>query len=164
MSTQDHVFWVRGASMFPTLRSGDKVIIKKYSVLDLNVRDIVVANINGRNICHRIIKKNIKSNSMEFTLKGDCRVGVELVQGGQVLGKAIAFERQGKICLLRFVNSKFYVWFAAFLAMTKAIIIKVFSLLYSFSLVRKLLRRYFSLRDIKFEIVLDDPLEISIDS
>jgi signal peptidase I len=88
---------VTGSSMFPTLLSGDKVLVKKSPPEDLQVGDIVLWTDETLNrVVHRIISIDAQS-SLIFT-KGDLTFDDDPpVRFDRVTGKVVAVLRDGKV-------------------------------------------------------------------
>lgn len=62
---------VEGKSMFPLLREGDVVFIKKVGSRDIKVGDIIVYEYNGKYIIHRVIEVIHYNNRVYYVTKGD---------------------------------------------------------------------------------------------
>lgn len=90
---------VTGSSMFPVLLSGDKVLVKKSSIEDLTVGDIIVwSDESFQLVAHRIVFIDVSSTPPLLTTKGDLRVAPDLpVKLDRVLGKIVAVLREGGV-------------------------------------------------------------------
>ncbi len=64
-------FRMQGYSMFPTLKEGDVGFVKKCSVQDLKLGDIVVFREHNKLIAHRLIKIFDKNGQTVYLTKGD---------------------------------------------------------------------------------------------
>lgn len=87
---------VKGISMEPLLFSGDKlniVISEKYEI-----GDVVIFLYQNKLTVHRILEI---SDNMAIT-KGDNAFNIEAVPIREILGKAVSFERNGKIKLIEY--------------------------------------------------------------
>ncbi|WFO76330.1 signal peptidase I [Desulfurococcaceae archaeon MEX13E-LK6-19] len=62
---------VEGKSMFPLLREGDIVFIKKVSPEDIHVGDVIVYEYRGKYIIHRVIKVIHQNGKTYYVTKGD---------------------------------------------------------------------------------------------
>lgn len=87
---------VTGASMFPVLFSGDKVLVKKSSLEELSVGDIVVWSDAARqHVAHRIV--SIDTSPALITTKGDVSHQADPpVEFDRVLGKVVAVLQNGE--------------------------------------------------------------------
>lgn len=96
-----HLFGVSltGTSLFPVLRSGDKVVVKKSSLEDLRAGDIIVWSGEFlQRVAHRIVSIDASATPPLITNKGDLRMGEDpSVEFDRVLGKIVAVLRDGKI-------------------------------------------------------------------
>lgn len=91
-------FETSGFSMFPVLKTNDKIIVKSTDAKDIIPGDIILFYNDGRNYCHRLIKKNWKAGKIVFYTRGDSYFkGIETVQENMILGKVMAVKRGNKI-------------------------------------------------------------------
>lgn len=90
---------VTGASMFPVLLSGDKVLVKRSSLEDLKAGDIIIwSNESLKLVAHRIISIEASSTPPLITTKGDLRIEADPpVAIDKVLGKIVAVLREGGV-------------------------------------------------------------------
>lgn len=131
---------VYGNSMFPTLRSRDKVIVRKVSPADLNPRDIIIFEKDTQRVCHRIIK--IDSKKGIFYTRGDFILGGrEEVRKENIIGKAIALISREKIHSLKWQSTFFYCLGANLIVFLKELATFPIDNLYNFYLLRKFLKR-----------------------
>jgi len=65
---------VGGNSMFPFLRNGNTVIIKKVPIPYLKTGDIIVFKSNNKLVAHRIIFKRKQKSDFKIFTKGDARL------------------------------------------------------------------------------------------
>jgi len=89
---------VTGGSMFPVLFSGDKVLVKKSSLDDLSLGDIIVWLDHGNErVAHRIISVDKSSTPPMITTKGDVHFDPDSpVEFNRVLGKVVAVLQDGE--------------------------------------------------------------------
>lgn len=85
-----------GLSMFPFLRKGDVIYLKKQKKEDYKNGDIVVFKTSEKFIAHRLIKLKKEENKIMALCKGDSLVKYDKAfPVEQVLGKVISVERNG---------------------------------------------------------------------
>lgn len=91
-------FEVTGSSMFPVLISGDKVLVKRSPLEDLNVGDIIVVlDSSDKHVAHRIISIDAYSTPPQVTTKGDVHYAPDPPVGmDRVIGKVVAVLHQGE--------------------------------------------------------------------
>src|SRR5215213_8191126 len=89
---------VTGASMFPVLFSGDKVLVKKSLLEELSVGDIIVwFDGTDQRVAHRIVSINTSSTPALITTKGNvCYEADPPVEFNRVLGKVVAVLQDGE--------------------------------------------------------------------
>ena len=89
---------VTGGSMFPVLFSGDKVLVKKSSLEDLNIGDIIVwVDHSNARVAHRIVSVNTSSTPALITTKADVNFEPDPPVGfNRVLGKVVAVLQDGE--------------------------------------------------------------------
>jgi signal peptidase I len=106
MSGQQVRFPAPGKSMQPTIRDGEVVTVEPLSPSDVRKGDIILYRRGEGLIAHRVIRimkgpgtarsSAIASYGM-FVLRGDASTACDLpVEPGQVLGRVVAVERQGR--------------------------------------------------------------------
>lgn len=84
----------RGASMVPSLWDGDLVRVAPAGGRNILVGDVICYETSpGRLFLHRVIERD----GERFVAKGDALAFSEVIAPGQVLGKAVAVERYGRI-------------------------------------------------------------------
>lgn len=90
---------VEGTSMFPVLVSGDRVLVKRSSIEDLNPGDIIVwSDETQKLIAHRVISIESSLSPSLIITRGDTCVGADPpVKMSQVLGKVVAVLRDQKV-------------------------------------------------------------------
>jgi signal peptidase I len=111
-----------GYSMFPTLRPGDRVLVKPVIKGEMpEPGTIVVFRDNGQLIIHRLIKilQNEEGND-SFEARGDSRsMNDKILQVEQLIGKAVSFKRGDKEYDIRSIfpgtiqnkYNRFILWF-----------------------------------------------------
>lgn len=91
-------FTVTGSSMFPVLISGNKVLVKRSSLEDLNIGDIIVVlDSANKHVAHRIISIDAYSTPAQITTKGDVHHAPDPSVGiDRVVGKVVAVLHEGE--------------------------------------------------------------------
>lgn len=94
---------VTGASMFPVLYSGDKVLVKKTALEELRVGDIIIwIDRTQERVAHRIVSLDTSSTPALITTKGDVHCETDApVAFSRVLGKIVAVLREGELKWLK---------------------------------------------------------------
>lgn len=89
---------VTGSSMFPILISGDKVLVKRSSLEDLNIGDIIVTfDSSDKHVAHRIISIDTHSTPAQIMTRGDISYATDPPVGiDRVLGKVVAVLHAGE--------------------------------------------------------------------
>jgi signal peptidase I len=89
---------VDGISMFPILLSNDKVLVKRNSLEDLNIGDIIVwLDRSQKYVAHRIVSIDTSSTPAQITTKGDVHFEPDSpVRIDRVLGKVVAVMHEGQ--------------------------------------------------------------------
>jgi len=83
----------RGSSMFPLIRTGDRIIVSPEK--NPGIGDIIVFKRNDEMVCHRLVRVFEKDNIIYFQTRGDSFFGLdEPVTVDQILGKVIRVERE----------------------------------------------------------------------
>jgi signal peptidase I len=87
-----------GFSMWPFLRTREKLVIKKICIEDLKVGDIILYRANNQLVLHRLVKKIKDKERCLIYSRGDSSSSPpELVTEQMYLGKAIGILRNGKM-------------------------------------------------------------------
>ncbi|TAN40263.1 MAG: signal peptidase I [Nitrospirae bacterium] len=82
-----------GASMFPVISSGDRIIVSRER--EYAAGDIVVFRRNDILVCHRIIKIYETDGIRYFRTRGDSFLSPdEPVPAGQVLGRVVRIDKE----------------------------------------------------------------------
>jgi len=97
-------FGARGLSMFPFLWTGDKIIIRYET--NVNIGDIVIFRKGEEMFCHRIIKTLEIGGHRYYQTRGDSLFTPdEPVTIDEILGKVIRIERENLSLLRRILLS-----------------------------------------------------------
>lgn len=84
----------RGGSMIPFIWDGDVVLVSPAGAAEIRVGDVICYEpAPGRLLLHRVVRLS----EDEFVAKGDALSFTERVPQEQVLGKAVAIERGGRL-------------------------------------------------------------------
>ena len=97
--SQDLIFVdVSGFSMWPFLIPGQKLVVKRVSVGDLKIGDIILYQANNQLVCHRLLRRTIDKKKNLLYASGDNSGSLsELVTEEMFLGKAIGILKNGKM-------------------------------------------------------------------
>lgn len=88
--------------MWPFLRAGEKVIIKRTPVGNLRTGDIILYRANNQLVCHRLVKKVKEGARYRLYARADCSVsGPETVTEEMFLGQVISVLKNGGIINLK---------------------------------------------------------------
>jgi hypothetical protein len=96
--------------MWPFLRGKEKLIIRKVSISDLKLGDLMLYKADKNVICHRLVKKARDKNRYIIYARGDASLGSpEPVKEEMFLGKVIGVVKNNKIIYYdgpkqRFIN------------------------------------------------------------
>lgn len=118
-------FETTGFSMWPFFKQGRKLIIKKTTVEDLRIGDIILYRSGNQLVCHRLIKKVKLNNEWLLYARGDNSISLpECVNGQMLLGKAIGIMRgAGKTI---FLDTRKQQFLNRFIVIIAPFIIRVF--------------------------------------
>ena len=91
-------FDTSGYSMWPFLRQGTRVIVKKAPLMSLAIGDIVLyKSTNNSLICHRIVRKLKNKNGHVIYVRGDNSLSPpEIISEGRFLGKVMGVVKNSK--------------------------------------------------------------------
>jgi signal peptidase I len=96
-----YFFETIGFSMWPFLKAGQRLIIKRTSIEDLKIGDVILYLANNQRVCHRLIKKIRHRQGQFLYARGDNSASSpELVSEEMFLGKVAGIVRNGKIISL----------------------------------------------------------------
>ena len=93
-------FQVRGASMYPFIKSGDTVEIEPKNISKINYADIILySNYEGKIVIHRVVKKIKKNNETILATRGDfLPLSLrEFVPSEKVLGKVVVIRKANRM-------------------------------------------------------------------
>jgi len=99
-----------GYSMWPFLKGGKRIIVKKVPIEKLRIGDIVLYRANNQAVCHRLVKKVVDKKRRLLYVRGDNSLSLpEPIPEEMFLGKAIGIlQEPGAIsltgCRQRFMN------------------------------------------------------------
>ncbi|MFH1508542.1 MAG: S24/S26 family peptidase [Candidatus Omnitrophota bacterium] len=97
---------VRGSSMWPFLRSGQRIIVERPPTTELRIGDIIVYRSNNQVVCHRLVKMDKLSKGYKIYARGDRSLSApQAIEEELFLGRVYAIIMQGKLI---FINS--FVW------------------------------------------------------
>ncbi len=107
-NTEDLLFFeTSGFSMWPFIRQGDKLVIKKVPVDDLRPGDIILYRANNQLVCHRLVKKN---RDFLYTRGDNSMSSPEVITQEIFIGKVVGIIRNNRMISLtgwrnRLINS-----------------------------------------------------------
>ena len=88
--------------MWPFLRAGEKLIIKRTPLENLRVGAIILYRVNNQLVCHRLIKRVKQGERYSLYARADSSVSrPETVTAEMFLGQAISIIKNGKIINLK---------------------------------------------------------------
>jgi signal peptidase I len=92
MSEQEPMlFLVKGFSMWPFLKNGQKVIVKKIAAQEFRRGDLVLYRVADQLICHRLLRKEQICGHWSLYCRGDASLtGNDQVPENMVKGKVMA--------------------------------------------------------------------------
>ena len=114
------LYRVKGDSMFPFIKEGDYVLVKKLSDENYKIGNVVIFRRNtGERIVHRVVKRDRK----EFVyIKGDKYSLCERIKLSNIEGKVMGIIRSQKFILINPTEEWFFwvvSWFEKFLFRVK---------------------------------------------
>ena len=91
-------FEVKGFCMWPFLRDGQKILVKKTIGPDFRTGDLVLYRADGRLFCHRLLRKEKNNGNCLFYCRPDTSSGAgESVNESTVVGKVAAVMSGNKM-------------------------------------------------------------------
>jgi len=99
-----------GFSMWPFLREGERVIVKKVPMEELKIGDIVLYHASNQVVCHRLVKKVVNKKRHLLYVRGDnSSSSSESISEEMFLGKAVGIlGESGRVnltgCKQQFIN------------------------------------------------------------
>jgi signal peptidase I len=98
-----------GYSMWPFIRPGRKLIVKKIPVENLRAGDIILYRSDDQLICHRLIKKVKDKQKYFLYARGDnSSSSPEVIREGAYSGKAVGILKNNKILSLTSWEASFF--------------------------------------------------------
>ncbi|HYL79852.1 MAG TPA: S26 family signal peptidase [Candidatus Acidoferrum sp.] len=89
---------LNGRSMAPFLPGGSKILVSRTAAGQIGWGDLLVYGVEGRLVCHRVLRRRGKGGRHLFLTKGDGRRTIESwVAEEQVLGRVLRVEREGRL-------------------------------------------------------------------
>ena len=83
----------RGPSMFPLIRTGDKITVNPEK--NLNIGDIIVFKRDEQMVCHRLVKVFERDGIRYYQTRGDSHFNLDdPMTADQILGKVVRIERE----------------------------------------------------------------------
>lgn len=116
------IFKILGHSMFPTLKNGADVLLKKTPLSQIGQRDIIVFKQGSQLICHRVIKVFRRGLDKEviFYTKGDFNFRfTEIVNERYILGKVVGVYQDKRLKSLRVEHTRLYCMAVNLISFTK---------------------------------------------
>jgi signal peptidase I len=84
--------------MWPFLKTGEKVMVKKVSAEDLRIGDIILYRLGNQMVCHRLVKKVASASGYLIYAWGDASPYLgEPITEKALVGKVISILRNGRI-------------------------------------------------------------------
>ena len=95
-------FRAEGASMYPTIRDGDIVIVSAVSARNIVRGDVLLCRHDKRVLAHRVVAVTTCDGALFFELRGDAKGSSDAPVGASaVVGRVISVERNGRLIGLR---------------------------------------------------------------
>ncbi len=92
-----------GFSMWPFLRQLDRIIVEEATCSELNSGDLIVYKLEGKSVCHRLVKKRISAGRCFLLTRGDYAPSwkTEKVDPMQVIGRVSTIVRGSQIVAVK---------------------------------------------------------------
>ncbi|MBU0634317.1 MAG: nucleotidyltransferase family protein [Candidatus Omnitrophica bacterium] len=91
-------FKTQGFSMWPFLKTGDKVVISKRPAETLKIGDVILYRTSNKIVCHRLIREVKTEKKRFFYARGDSSTdSAELVDEKMILGKIASVIKNGQV-------------------------------------------------------------------
>ena len=104
-------FQTSGFSMWPFLKSGQKIIVKRAEIANLKLGDLILYRADKNIVCHRFINRIKRKDGYFFYAQADasCLSSPEAIKEGAFLGKVIGIMSDSRIISLeqrrqRYIN------------------------------------------------------------
>jgi len=124
---------VTGFSMWPFLKAGRKLLIKKVLIETLKAGDIILYRKNNQLVCHRLVRVIKNKEKYSLYVRGDNSLSLpELVNEQMFIGKAAGIVKDNKLISFntqrrRFINRLIIIvapWVSRAARISKALIKK----------------------------------------
>jgi signal peptidase I len=90
----------KGFSMWPFLKTGERIVVKRIPLEDLRIGDIILYRSDNQMVCHRLIKKVDCEDGYLLYTRGDTSPNLgEPITEKALVGKVTGILRKG-----RFIN------------------------------------------------------------
>lgn len=105
-----YFFETVGFSMWPFLKEGRQLAIRKVVIKDLKIGDIILYRCGDQKACHRLLKKDIFNGEYRLYVRGDNSLSCpEIINKETYLGKVVGIIKNDKIinlttCRRQFIN------------------------------------------------------------
>jgi len=91
------LFETDGYSMEPLLKRGDRIAVCRLPPESLRAGDLVLAEIEGRKVCHRVVGFLHEGGELRLLLRGDASFSrPDSVSGAACLGKVAVIIKPGR--------------------------------------------------------------------
>jgi signal peptidase I len=145
----------QGQSMFPTIKNGDKILLKNLRISEIRPYPIVVYKNQATQVCHRVFKIKNEDGRKFFYTKGDFNpFFTEKVGESDILGKVIGVYRKGKFNPLLIENSVVYYIFTKVFSFLKEVLKIYLGKIYNFYALRWFIKIIAPLKKDYFSISL----------
>lgn len=110
-------FETTGQSMWPSIRTQDKVIVVPVTPQELRLGDLILYRENDKLICHRLVRKLRGTSGYLFWVRGDAtRWGYETVDRLNLVGRVSQIIRDGKVISQETLFARLFNWGAIIFA------------------------------------------------
>jgi signal peptidase I len=93
-----YLFEATGFSMWPILKSGNRLIVENTAASSLSAGDVILYRLNEQIVCHRLIKKISSSGSCVLYCRGDVSIFTsDRVDGQMLLGRVMGVVDGDKV-------------------------------------------------------------------
>lgn len=113
--SETFLYEAAGFSMYPFIKSGDRIVVRKLSAEDLKIGDIILykSNRGSQSICHRLVRKEKSEKGMMLFVRGDTAIASEAVSEDCLIGQVVDIIRNGKVMSLNSGARVIINWFIA---------------------------------------------------
>lgn len=117
MSGNAQVFVSFGQSMWPFLKSGEKLIVKEAPLNSLKLGDIILFRQAEKLVCHRLVKRSSVNGKMILYTRGEHNFfHKDPVEEEMLLGRVVGVFRNGKVKSLNGVLGRLQNYLLIFLS------------------------------------------------